>query len=540
MSANRPIAIDSICWTRSEEGEKFLREEDLQLDRHLQEGRARVVKDGKHRSVYRVELPQGVVYWKHCRLNGPRAWWRDLLRGPKAKMEFDRASRLLRVGLETFEPLAWGKYSGAWPRGSFLITRELSDAIPLDQLLGTMTVPEEHHFTYELAKYIATLHSHGFIHPDLHPGNILVRRKAGYRFFLIDIHDLEFQRELKPEANLVLFNRWCQMRTSRSQRLRFFQAYKKHFLSRSTSPTAQISSEGVSQILDPRRIERATDRSNLKLWQSRGGRCLRGNRSFWVSKTSTSRIYASTDKDKSSLEPLLTNPDALLDAAHAVLLKKGRSSTVGLVTLPGEQGPLIYKRFQRRHWYDRWVNWFRPSPAMRSWINGHAFLDRGMPTPMPYLLNQQRDGTAYLLMERLEGAIDLAEWVAKATVTERRKMIDTLARWLRLLHHRHLTHRDLKAPNILVANEMVYFIDLVGCSSVRKMSERIRVRDLTRLNVSFLQSPQITRSDRLRFLRIYLLWNLRGQGNWRKMWKQIEEASWEKVRRNQRNDRPLA
>src|SRR5262245_39963368 len=58
------------------------------LDRWIAESCTQVVKSGPHRTVYRVTLPTGTVYVKHCRITGPRAWAREVLRPPKARLEF--------------------------------------------------------------------------------------------------------------------------------------------------------------------------------------------------------------------------------------------------------------------------------------------------------------------------------------------------------------------------------------------------------------------------------------------------------------------
>ncbi|HVK13797.1 MAG TPA: glycosyltransferase family 4 protein, partial [Gemmataceae bacterium] len=94
-------------WTLTPAGRALLADADLDIAAHVRAGRAEVVKHGEHRTVYRVSLPQGVVYWKHCRLSGPRARWREILRGPKAKLEFNRLQTLAGRGIATTEPLGW-------------------------------------------------------------------------------------------------------------------------------------------------------------------------------------------------------------------------------------------------------------------------------------------------------------------------------------------------------------------------------------------------------------------------------------------------
>jgi hypothetical protein len=88
--------------------------------------------------------------------------------------------------------------------------------------------------------------------------------------------------------------------------------------------------------------------------------------------------------------------------------------------------------------------------------------------------------------------------------------------------------------------ENVWLIDLVGVRRHGKLRRQRRLQNLARLNVSFLGRSGLTRTDRLRFLRVYLRWGLRGRLGWKRWWRQVQEATEAKVRRNLRNGRPLA
>ena len=109
------------------------------------------------------------------------------------------------------------------------------------------------------------------------------------------------------------------------------------------------------------------------------------------------------------------------------------------------------------------------------------------------------------------------------------------------MHDRGLAHRDLKAANLLVGPAGdVTFIDLVGVRARRAVSFRLRVRDLTRLNASFVNSPQLTDEDRKRFLETYLQTGLRRSPDWDVWWTAIAERTRAKVEKNARRNRPLA
>ena len=147
-----------------------------------------------------------------------------------------------------------------------------------------------------------------------------------------------------------------------------------------------------------------------------------------------------------------------------------------------------------------------------------------------------------------------------------RRLIDQAAHLVRVLHERRLSHRDLKAANILVQSpstsperqrrdpvagapgmcddsidqEHLWLIDLVGVGRHRRLSQRRRIQNLARLNASFHGSATVTRTDRLRFLRVYLGWGLFGKQGWKKWWREIGATTRAKVERNAQRGRPLA
>ena len=108
------------------------------------------------------------------------------------------------------------------------------------------------------------------------------------------------------------------------------------------------------------------------------------------------------------------------------------------------------------------------------------------------------------------------------------------------LHERQLSHRDLKAGNILAAEDRIWLIDLVGMRVFMQLSREERIQNLTRLNASFHAHPLLTRTDKLRFLRTYQNWGLHSSGRWKKWWKAIDKATLAKVARNRSRGRPLA
>ena len=505
------------------------------LDRWLADGSAQIVKTGSHRTVYRVALPDGTVYVKHCKINGIRAWAREVLRPAKARLEFENLLALQARDIAVVVPLAWGSSDSHWPGESFLITKSREGAIPFLAYVEQPSSPKTRsHLARALGQFFAKLHDAGVAHPDPHPGNLLVELSPAQVpiFSLIDLHAIRLSGPLswsESRANLILFNRWFQLRASRADRLRFWHAYCR----------SRTSFENDRFSLQAREIERGTLASNLRFWTSRASRCLGNNRYFRKVNAGAIRGHAVRDFPEAVLSELLANPDALFTGPGIRILKDSRTSTVAEIVLPFPDGPreVILKRVNVRHWSEPLKNLLRPSAVLRSWVNGHALHDRWLPTPRPLaVLHRVRFGLpakGYLLTEKVEGREDLS--IAKPPAAHR------LARMLRAMHDRNVSHRDLKASNILLEQGTEpTLIDLVGVRVGNSVSFAQRAKELARLNASFLTATVVTRTVRLRFLRTYLAAGERLPQDWKQWWNEISLATRAKVAKNQRSGRPLA
>jgi hypothetical protein len=279
--------------------------------------------------------------------------------------------------------------------------------------------------------------------------------------------------------------------------------------------------------------------------------------------------------DPAWLDGFVRDPDAVFE--HSPLLKNSRSSTVAVteLLLDGVRMPVIVKRFRVTSRTDPWTALVRPTAALRSWVLGHGLLERGVPTARPLaVLHRRQTGLVregYLVTEKIEPIQELNAYVrdlAGLPDARRRlvRQIERVGRAVRELHGRRLSHRDLKAANVLVtsvvaeetpagagrpfgtlsvaatakATTNLWFIDLVGVRLHDRLGRRRRIQNLARLNVSFVNEKTVSRTDRLRFLRTYLEWGIHGKNDWKTWWRQIAAATAAKVERNRRSGRVLA
>ena len=577
MSAIVDVSAGGVRWRLPEEYREVLLDGNgLRLDSWLLTGQARIVKNAGHRSVYEVTLPGLHFYLKHNRSADLGARLRAWLRPGKALGEYHRTLSVAARGVPTYTPLAAGipeKRGG----DSYLLTFALEETRQLntflEQDLPTWPEPRRTRVRQRLAvalgELLARMHGAGLIHADLHAGNILLRLEDDeLQLFLIDLHAVQLRKPLGWKAsrdNLVIINRWFSLRASRADRLRCWHAY---------CATRRKSATGCVCPHRLREVEEHTIVSNLGFWRDVDKRCLESNRRFRCVSSATAAGHAVTDLDPAILARLLRDPDAPFAQPGVRLLKDSRSSTVAELELPvgGKTHCVIYKRFRVTSRKDPWLALVRPTSAVRSWVMGHGLRFRSLPTPRPLLMLQRRRHglvhEGYLLTTKVNEAEELSAFVdglrelSPSVRRERlRPVLEDLAHLVRDLHRRGLSHRDLKASNVLVVAEpssslqsassepldhwpqtasRVWFIDLVGVRRHRWLSRPRKVRNLARLNASFLQQSAISRTDRLRFLLLYLDSWLHGRAGWKDWWRQVEQATFRKVARNLRSGRPLA
>jgi tRNA A-37 threonylcarbamoyl transferase component Bud32 len=458
------------------------------------------VKRNLQRRVSRAVVGGVAVYVKRCRPNTPRAWAREVLRGPKARLEFNNALALAARGIATVEPLAWGRPAGSLPAESVLVTRELAGELLADRLARPLSPADRRTLAADLGRFLARLHAAGVTHPDPHPGNFLLTPAGD--FALIDVHAVRLAGPLtlaEVLPNLVAVNRFFQMRATRADRLRCWRAYA------ATLPPRRLFAGDGDADKVAKIIEDLTAASNRRFWLARTKRHLGDNRDTRRVRGPAARGWAARDLPPDLLAAWLSDPDAPFRQPGAVLLKDSRTSTVARIDTPA--GSVAYKRFNPKSPLLPVKAMFRRPPAVRSWLAGHGLIDRGLPTARPLACFQRHrlglPAVGYLVCQWVPDAAELPAAVAGMTPRQRRAFAWELGRTLRQFHERDLRHRDLKAANVLVAGGRPVFVDLVGVSARDGPHGFNGQRDLARLARDFVGSPHVTNADRLRFLLAY-------------------------------------
>ena len=104
-----------------------------------------------------------------------------------------------------------------------------------------------------------------------------------------------------------------------------------------------------------------------------------------------------------------------------------------------------------------------------------------------------------LVIEKIEGATDLSN-----TDYHNSELIKRLAKLIGRMHNEGFSNRDLKASNILIdSSGKPYLIDIDGVTFLGKVSSRIAVSDLKRLERGICEELISNMPKRICFFRHY-------------------------------------
>ena len=559
-------------WVRTEWRDALIGPRGLRLDEWRAGGKLAVIKTGPQRVVYRADLPEGSVFVKHFLVPSWREMLRQWFRRGKGRNEGRRALKLAEIGVPTITPIALGEQrKRKFLFENYLVTPAIPESMALDKFV------EEHlprfapdrrarirrALAVAMGELTAYLHEAGFVHQDFHPGNLLVRlgNDDAPSLAMIDLDALRVRRDLSwkdARANLALLDHYFWTRCGRSDRMRFLKTY----LDAREGPAPDLGEFAGA-------IEAATRSWAERLWTRWGRRCRGDNKYFATYRGDRSWAVAAKDVDPSAVRALLADPDAPFADPGSRLVKTSRTTTVAEATLSvgGAPVPIIYKRFNRKKALDPVLNLFRPSRAWRAWQNGQHLACRGVPTPRNLVVIGRESSRkrrflphhfcahdTYVAAIKADPAITLNDFkddlMPGLDPASRRaaigRLAPALARLIRSLHERSLSHRDLKAANILIEGDpdapspRLSLIDLVGVSLEHPLPRKRRVQNLARLQVSLAGVLGRTRTDALRFLFLYRPSLRTDRVAWKGLWREVDRACRSKAAQNRRRGRILS
>lgn len=528
------------------------------------------VKENTRREVWRAEIAGRVYYAKYFFQDPALRRLRHLFVSPAYRAEWNGGLYALRYGISATRPVGFTadvRRSGR--RCAVLVTEATEPAYPLSEFWQRLSTDPDvrrrrrdvAQLTESLAELIARAHQAGFEHLDMHAANILVQVVGPrlYRAVFVDLQSARLGAALSDRAvmrNLAQLNQWFRRHASVGDRLRFLRAYFRwrNELEGKLPHGRELSLSFAETVAG---LNCAARRHAWRLWAQRDRRVERDGRYFcrlklgggWrgMAVTACKHILPESPTSGRSFQAewwrqRLAAPLSLFHAAGEEACKDSHSAMVCRTVLPHPDGEVavIIKRPRARNWRRRLAQWLRPSRSWRGWGLGHALLHRNLTTARPLAVLQRRFGPlvvdSLLITEAIPGACELESWL-KAEAARcgprpwarlKREVCTQLVRHLRRFHERGFVHRDCKASNVLVVplpRQNLAWVDMDGVRRRRILQRSRLVRALSRLHVSLLEVPGLTRTDRVRFLKAYFAGFGVPHDEWRRWWPALVQAS---------------
>ena len=261
------------------------------------------------------------------------------------------------------------------------------------------------------------------------------------------------------------------------------------------------------------------------------GRVIRLGRRFFVG-------WAVEGVSRDMLVRLVDHPELPLRIHTRDTIKAGRTALLvrGEFPIGGRMVSVAYKRVQRRTGWKVLSAWLFGNRTRRTW-NMALTLDRlGIPTARPLMVIvprwHQPMKPSYLALEWLGQANNLTAYsdrLREMPIHEARhrlrSAVEKLGELIGTMHARRISHRDLKAGNLLLINKPssveAYVIDLDGARRAFWLSAGRRLKDLSRLALAMESQEILTHADRLRFLLSYLRARGDSAGEWKSHWRRL-------------------
>lgn len=462
--------MSAIQWHAGEP--RLCRELEQALSEHRAGGRVTVLleRPGRRRAA-RVELERGAVFVKQrVAPSSLEARVATALGLGSAAREWRALRRLHTRRVAVPEPLALGtRASGdALLVTRFAYGRTLEDALSCPR-------SERVRLLRAVGELVAQLHAAGFVHRDLHWGNVLVT-PAGP--LLLDLQ----------AARPVPRGRWP--RAGRLRDLGFLDYSVSARLSSADRLRLRAAALGFEPPFDAaeREILRAVGRASLRRARehaaSRTRRALRPGRAY-------ERIDARGYRGLRVREVPHAEVVAALEASErpeSRTLKHDHRARVTAVTT--NRGSWVVKAYAGGGWLRRTADLWRGSPGRRAWLGGHGLRARGIGVAGPVAFVERRDAggawTSAVVFEDLQ-RLEPADRCPPDTASDA-EVVHALQRLAIRLHRRGVIHGDLKASHVLLERRERglegRLIDLERVRFPRRLGDRPRIQALAELNAS--------------------------------------------------------
>jgi hypothetical protein len=245
---------------------------------------------------------------------------------------------------------------------------------------------------------------------------------------------------------------------------------------------------------------------------------------FSKSKTGSHTVWLANEFADSRLRDVLA--DGLSSLHHTYPLEKVPTSKFADVykfTYTDDfLHPVFYfKQYHYRSLWDFIKHMFRPSRAKRTMRAAAMLRANGFTSPEIISIGYVGKGPFsfdnFLLTREVENALPIYSFFsqrfenpgARSFLSDKRKFITVLGRFVGSLHTKNISHGDLRMGNVLLrqnGSEWEFFLlDNERTIQYRNLPNRLRLKNLVQVNM--YRPSVVTNTDRMRFFRAYLTEN---------------------------------
>lgn len=130
------------------------------------------------------------------------------LRKSKAQRSFEYANRLLQMGLNTPNPIAYYEFTTPLLfKKSFYISEHFISDLTYRELTKDLNYPDHEDILRAFTRFTYQLHEKNINFLDHSPGNTLIKKKGNdYSFYLVDLNRMEFE-PMSFETRIKNFSR---------------------------------------------------------------------------------------------------------------------------------------------------------------------------------------------------------------------------------------------------------------------------------------------------------------------------------------------
>lgn len=331
-----------------------------------------------------------------------------------------------------------------------MVTEYLNNSVSAIEIFrNSKSIQEKIDVLEMIFKKLAKLHNTGVIQKDLHLGNFLV---AAEKVYAIDAAKMTFghgpvsKRRSLMQLGIISSYMKDELKSRLPELLEKYAQVRK----------CLISSE---EQIDIEKYARQHLRAEIRRQLRKNLRTSSRHIKLWYNFTKA--VFDKTFYNKLNAPYLMDEIDRLMEDGQVI--KRGNTCFVSRIKCGGKD--VVVKRYNHKSLFHSLRITLKRSRARKSWLNAHhlIMLDVDTPKPLAYIVKFKGPiiWESYIFTEYIEGR-KFAEILTNKHISEEMlaNFKNAISSVLKKLHDYRITHGDVKASNVIVADDKIYLTDL--------------------------------------------------------------------------------